>query len=235
LDPKFSRIYEDGSKLKVHCACREGKIAILNYNNCNLVGGHTIFTSKNSMIEKEYHNSNFNVLMSIKPNKYLNPERILKRFHKYSNNKLVVQLLGDFIYNKTSDSYGVVKPNNEKISTFCNIRELTKDINSFPDKFLDFISRLNKMVPGILNSDNLIYAPAIEWWMSKIIVNRQMQTSIPGLFAVGDGAGLSQGIIHSAATGIIAAKQILKEFNEESNVTDEVEERILYERYTNCC
>ncbi|MFZ5944975.1 MAG: NAD(P)/FAD-dependent oxidoreductase [Bacillota bacterium] len=235
LDPKFSRVYEDGSKIKVHCACREGKIAILNYNSNALVGGHTIFTSKNNNVGEVPHSSNFNVLMSINPNKYLNPEKILNRFKKHSNNKLFVQLLGDFIDNKKSDSYGVVKPTNERILTFGNIRELTEDIHFFPDKFLNFISRLNKIVPGIVDRDNLLYAPAIEWWMSKIIVDQKMQTSVPGLFAVGDGAGLSQGIVHSAATGIIAAKQILKEYNEEIHINDEIEERLLYERYTNCC
>ena len=41
----------------------------------------------------------------------------------------------------------------------------------------------------------------------------QMETSQSNLFAVGDGAGLSQGIIYSSATGILAAESIMEKMN----------------------
>ena len=37
-----------------------------------------------------------------------------------------------------------------------------------------------------------------------------METRLSNLFAIGDGAGLSQGIIYSATTGILAAKCIVE-------------------------
>lgn len=35
-----------------------------------------------------------------------------------------------------------------------------------------------------------------------------METSVPGLFVCGDGSGWSQGIVHAAATGLLAAEGI---------------------------
>jgi uncharacterized FAD-dependent dehydrogenase len=61
-----------------------------------------------------------------------------------------------------------------------------------------------------LNPNNLIYVPAIEWWMKKIEVNEDMEVyNLPDLYAIGDGSGLTQGIVQSAATGIIAAEDVL--------------------------
>ncbi len=44
----------------------------------------------------------------------------------------------------------------------------------------------------------------------RFIVNKNLETNLPNFFVAGDGAGLSRGIITSAATGIIAAKGIIK-------------------------
>ena len=74
----------------------------------------------------------------------------------------------------------------------------------------DFVLRLSKIVPGILSEDSLVYAPALEWFMNCVEVDSNMETSRKGWFAVGDGAGLSQGIVHSAATSIIAAEEICR-------------------------
>ncbi len=64
-------------------------------------------------------------------------------------------------------------------------------------------------MPGILSENTVLYAPSIEWWMNNIeIVNIHMETSIKGLYVCGDGSGWSQGIVHSAATGILAAEGI---------------------------
>ena len=40
--------------------------------------------------------------------------------------------------------------------------------------------------------------------------SKHMKTRIKGLYAAGDGAGVSRGIVGAAATGIIAARDIIK-------------------------
>ena len=44
----------------------------------------------------------------------------------------------------------------------------------------------------------------------RVEVKKNMETSIERLFTVGDGAGVSRGIVIAAATGIIAAREIAK-------------------------
>jgi len=43
----------------------------------------------------------------------------------------------------------------------------------------------------------------------RFLVDKNLETNIPNFFTAGDGAGLSRGIVASAATGIIAARGIL--------------------------
>jgi thioredoxin reductase len=45
------------------------------------------------------------------------------------------------------------------------------------------------------------------------MVDNGMETSVSGIYAVGDGAGLSQGITHAAATGLVSAWSLLRRFN----------------------
>ncbi len=43
----------------------------------------------------------------------------------------------------------------------------------------------------------------------RLEMDKNMKTRIKGLYAAGDGAGVSRGIVGAAATGIIAARDIL--------------------------
>ena len=89
-----------------------------------------------------------------------------------------------------------------------------KDINKiFPKKLVlaikKFIILFDKICPGFKDSNNLIYAPVIEWNTYQIKVNKEMETKQKNLYVVGDGSGLTQGIVAASASGIIAARNII--------------------------
>jgi uncharacterized FAD-dependent dehydrogenase len=66
-----------------------------------------------------------------------------------------------------------------------------------------FIERLNALAPGITSADTLVYSPALEWaW--TIPTDDAGQTLAAGFFVAGDGAGLSQGAVAAAVSGLIA-------------------------------
>jgi uncharacterized FAD-dependent dehydrogenase len=212
LDPK---IYQGRGniKIKTHCFCRHGQILLLKYFGLPLVGGHTPFVE----IDKNYSttkfpNSNFAILY--RDDTICTWERAIecmKKVDEITGGNLLVQRLGDYLngipttMQKLNDNS--IKPSNLNI-TPGHISE--RILPSFKDNFLLFLERLSFCVPNILNLDNLIYAPAIEWWMKKIEVNEHMEVhNLPDLYAIGDGSGLTQGIVQSAATGIIAAEDVL--------------------------
>lgn len=212
-DPKISYKFADGTKIKTHCSCRGGKALISKYFGYSVVGGHTPDPLS------QCGNSTFTILLRTPPELALSEwqvRKILAKSDSLANGKLLVQTLGGFQANVPSSTATI--RNNKVHSTILenvtagNIRALELPFD-FDAKFLHFIDKLGKLCPGILSPTTLLYAPAVEWWMPRIEVGAEMETSVPGIYAIGDGAGLSQGITHAAATGIIAARSILEQLN----------------------
>ncbi|HDI02227.1 MAG TPA: FAD-dependent oxidoreductase, partial [Ignisphaera sp.] len=77
---------------------------------------------------------------------------------------------------------------------------------------LEAIERLDNIMPGVYSNQTLLYTPEIKFYSVKARVSRDLETSIEGIFVAGDGAGLSRGINVAAATGILAARGIMKKF-----------------------
>lgn len=219
LDPRITKVFKDSSRMKLHCCCKRGGVIQYKYNNNILVGGHSIFTENNS---KDYqyirkNKSSFDILLTLNPMEY-NYKNILDRFTLATEGKIIIQRLGDFIDNTITKSFGHISPDNLDIVRMGNIREIISDINDFPQKLIDFVESLSRVFPGFFDMDNLLYAPSMEWWAKRADVNANMETTIPGIYAIGDGAGLSQGIVHAAATGIIASNKILLDLEKVNEV-----------------
>lgn len=210
LDPKIYRVIH-GRKVKIHCVCRNGDIRLYNYNGIVSVGGHSPYTEKNIEFT-QINRANFNVLLSFNKEK-TPPKKLLEQFKSIAGERIFAQRLGDFFDNKVTCEWGRLVPKNKEMIYTGNLREIMDSIDSdFSNILIDFISSISKLSMGISDKDNIIYAPAIEWDMDTILVNDKMETSSRNLFAIGDGAGISQGIVYSSATGIIAGHEIASRY-----------------------
>jgi hypothetical protein len=76
---------------------------------------------------------------------------------------------------------------------------------------LEALEKLDRVLPGVASDRTLLYAPELKLYALRVVVDENMRTSVPGIFVAGDGAGLSRGIVGAAATGILAARGILRE------------------------
>ena len=209
FDPKIYRKVDVERKVKMHCFCRKGNVIMTNYEDCVVAGGHSPFTENNPPFNEEEY-GNFNVLLSYpKTSDY---KTLLERFKSAANNSLMVQTLGDFKANKTPGTQNNPAYDRINQNQAGNIRTTMND-EFFSEEFLAFIHSLDQIFPGVGDDNNLLYGPAFEWCMDTVGVSKHMETNIPNLFAIGDGAGLSQGIMYSASTGIIAAKCIIERMN----------------------
>ena len=74
---------------------------------------------------------------------------------------------------------------------------------------IEGLEALDKVIPGVASDSTLIYAPEIKLYAMRVDVDSGMRTMVDGLYVAGDGAGVSRGIVGAAATGIIAARDIL--------------------------
>jgi len=211
LDPKLSLALGDDSKIKTHCFCKNGRILLLKYLNLPIVGGHSPYIR----LDPEYNVNNLknsNIAFLLK-NKYCDRKKsleIMNKINKETKGKLIVQRLGDYLDNIPSTNEKItnnkIKPSNINIVPGQISDNL---IEGFRLVFIEFLDKLSFFIPDIKNPDNLLYAPAIEWWMKKISINNKMEVNnLYNIYAIGDGSGWTQGIIQSAATGILAAEDI---------------------------
>lgn len=201
-DPKYSLALSDGSKIKTHCASEGGEVIELRYDGLPLAGGHNYSYAKSAR-------SGFSILWDGFElggrDSYREAMAIMARAAEFGNGHLVFQRLADLRAQTPS------APETRADSLTCpdavpgDLRELLP--GAFFPAMDAFLARLERVVPGLTKSeDAVLYAPAIEWWMQRVAVaDSLMRTSVAGISVCGDGSGWSQGIIHGAATGVLAA------------------------------
>jgi len=209
-DPKF-RIVTDKYRdtVRTFCTCPNGFVVEENYGEYVSVNGHSMNSVKSE-------NTNFALLCSFRltepvENTIAYGESIAKMATNIGGGKPIVQRLGDLKAGKRS--------NWERI----NLNPVQPTLNNFTPgdismalpgrivaNILDALERLDCAVEGIADNSTLLYAPEIKLYNIRVACDKSLETSVAGLFVAGDGAGLSRGIVTSAATGIIAAQSILR-------------------------
>ena len=84
----------------------------------------------------------------------------------------------------------------------------------FPHRIMvdieEMIFALDKVTPGIASDETLLYGVEVKFYSNKVVVNRDFETNIPGLRAIGDGASATRGLQQASANGLSVARSILR-------------------------
>jgi len=72
------------------------------------------------------------------------------------------------------------------------------------------LQALEKIAPGVYSRHTLLYGVEVKFYSNRIDVSADMETEIKNLFAIGDGAGITRGLLQASASGILAARAIAK-------------------------
>lgn len=73
---------------------------------------------------------------------------------------------------------------------------------------IGFIRMMNEVVPGFAAEDNLLYGPELKFYSNKVDISNEFETSISGLYAIGDGCGLTRGLMMASASGVQLARNL---------------------------
>ena len=193
-DPKISMSLGH-MKIKSHCACPDGYTIAVRYGDAVLVDGVS-YRFKKSLC------SSFNVLVRTPEITVTDARQIAATANAIGDGYPLVQLYGDFKRSRASSTGDIeknyVRPTLESAVAADIGNALPSNIKA---AIVDFINKLEIVSHGIDAPHTLIYAPVIEWWSNRILVDKFMETNIRGVYAIGDGAGQSQGITMAAASG----------------------------------
>ncbi|MEM2094259.1 MAG: NAD(P)/FAD-dependent oxidoreductase [Candidatus Bathyarchaeia archaeon] len=209
-DPKFhvySTTYDDF--VRTFCVNHRGFVVQEVYDDFIGVNGH-------AMTDRLSNNSNFAFLVRVKLTEPLEDttaygRTIAIQTTTLGGGKPLLQRLRDLKGGRRSTweriNRGNVRP------TLLNVTP--GDVSmGLPHRIvtdiIEGLEKLDHVIPGVASDSTLIYAPEVKFSANRVETNDDLETSFENLFVAGDGAGLSGGLVVAAATGVIAARGILK-------------------------
>ncbi len=205
-NPKISMRFPNGDYVKTHCFSDKGKVVIADYNGLKLVEG-------NYLERQESDNVSVNIIMRLDLPEdiipYEHSRGFIKQINSFGNGRPVVQTTQDLFDFVETDPGALRDLALTPTLNDCRCGDLSHLYSvRFADRMSKFIQKVDLVLPGFAQGENLLYAPFVEWWMRKVDVNSNFETSQKGLYAIGDGAGMSQGIIAAGMQGIACARDI---------------------------
>ena len=75
---------------------------------------------------------------------------------------------------------------------------------------VEMLQAMDRLVPGVASPYTLLYGIEVKFYSSQLKLTPCLETEIGNIFAAGDGAGVSRGLVQASASGIVAAREILK-------------------------
>lgn len=198
-----------GDKVRTFCQNPSGFVSSEVYDNdLTLVNGH-------SYKDKKSTNTNLAILVSHHFNHPFNKpidygRNVAKNLNELGNGNVVVQRLGDIYrgkrtWDKELETNKVVPTLKSAVAgdiTFALGYRTMTDI-------LQFIREMDKVIEGFANPENLLYAPEIKFYSNKVVIDSNFETSIKGLYSIGDGGGMTRGLMMASASGVQMARNLL--------------------------
>jgi len=205
----YSKTFDD--KVRTFCMNPYGEVVTEKMAGLVTVNGHSYATKKSD-------NTNFAILVS---SSFTEPfddpiayGRYIAQLANLLGGGVIIQRLGDLLAGRRSTR--------ERISKCLTRPTLPKatpgDLSFvFPYRHLlniiEMLQAMEKLAPGIYSHHTLLYGVEVKFYSNRIEVTPDLETKIRNLFAIGDGAGITRGLLQSSASGILAARAVARRLN----------------------
>lgn len=77
---------------------------------------------------------------------------------------------------------------------------------------LEMLHALDEVMPGVCSRHTLLYGVEAKFYSNRLKLTLGLETEVRGLYACGDGAGITRGLVQASASGLVAARAILGEW-----------------------
>lgn len=75
---------------------------------------------------------------------------------------------------------------------------------------LEMLDALDKLCPGVADDGTLLYGVEVKFYSSRLQLNPNLETEVSNLYAAGDGAGITRGLMQASVSGVLIAQDILR-------------------------
>jgi uncharacterized FAD-dependent dehydrogenase len=204
----FSKSFND--RIRTFCMCPGGEVIFETTGGADPV----VTVNGQSYASHQTKNTNFALLVSTSFTEPFHEPiaygKYLARLANILSGSVLVQRLGDLKSGRRSTpsriEKGLVTPTLKQatpgdLSFALPYRQLTG--------ILEMLEAMDKITPGVASEDTLLYGIEVKFYSCRPMLSPCLETEIGNMFAVGDGAGISRGLVQSSASGVIAAREIL--------------------------
>ncbi len=205
MSPSFN------DRIRTFCMCPAGEVITESTGGTDpvvTVNGHSYAGQKSE-------NTNFALLVSTDFTRpFHEPIAYGKYLAKLANllgGGVLVQRFGDLMAGRRSTperiELGKVKP---------TLRSATPGDLSFALPFrhltglIEMLMAMDKLIPGVASDETLLYGIEVKFYSFRPQLSACLETEVKNMFAVGDGTGVSRGLVQASASGVVAAEEIIK-------------------------
>ena len=197
-----------GDEIRTFCTNPGGYVTKENYYGYICVNGHSLKDVKSN-------NSNFAFISKVSltepvTNTREYGESIAKIANVLGDSKPIIQSLKDLKKGRRSTWKKIDKGFIEPTLKDCVAGDLALVLpHRIITNILEGLEKLDKIIPGVNNDETLLYGPEIKFFSNEISTTNNFKLDNEDIYFIGDGAGKAGNIVTAAATGLIAARDIL--------------------------
>jgi len=197
-----------GDEIRTFCTNPGGFVAKENYYGYICVNGHALKEIKSN-------NTNFAFISKVNltqpvTNTRLYGESIARIANVLGDGKPIIQSLKDLKNGRRSEWHRINKGFIEPTLKDCVAGDLALILpHRIITNILEGLEVLDRIIPGVNNDDTLLYGPEIKFFSNEIETDNNFKLKDNNIYFVGDGAGKAGNIVTAAATGLVAARDIL--------------------------
>ncbi len=199
------------NRVRTFCMNPGGVVSQENYEGgLSLVNGHS-YADENLKTD----NTNFALLVSTR---FTEPFKEPIEYGKYvarlanmlTGGGILVQRLGDLLQGRRTD-----RDRLKKSTTIPTMKNAVPGDLSYvlPHRYLvsiiEALKAFDNVAPGLYSKNTLLYGVECKFYSSKVQVNDNFETSVKNLYTIGDGAGITRGLMQASVTGIVVARDII--------------------------
>ncbi|MBE0431520.1 MAG: FAD-dependent oxidoreductase [Dehalococcoidia bacterium] len=204
----YSRSFND--RVRTFCMCPGGEVIMES------TGGSDPVITVNGIgyAQPRTTNTNFAVLVSTtftepfhEPIAY---GKYLARLANLLSGGVLVQRLGDLMDGHRSTQARLQDSPIQPSLTAATPGDLSFALPyRYIKSIVEMLQAMDRLVPGVASPYTLLYGTEVKFYSSQLRLKPCLETEIDNIFAAGDGAGVSRGLVQASASGIVAAREIL--------------------------
>jgi uncharacterized FAD-dependent dehydrogenase len=197
----YTKTFED--RVRTFCWNPRGEVAEERYGSLAVVNGHSY---KDEALKTR--NTNFALLVS---KSFTDPFKTPIEYGRYiaelgnmlSGGKVLVQRYGDLTRGRRTTAARLAKNLVQPTLKDAVAGDLSLVLpHRLMVDIIETLEALDTIMPGIASDGTLLYGVEVKFYSNRIVVTPEFETNIKNLHVLGDGAGITRGLMQASMNGV---------------------------------